>query len=236
MTSPGPVGRNDAGMVVPVRDAVATPWTTGFEDAFCGYDDAKGWCYTDDASATYTTVASPVHSGRHAAAFTLNSGDGGTGKQARCAREGTFPTDAYYGAWFYLPSLPQDVQNWNLFHFNAENDSDSKWNNLLDVTLVKTNGGFGLAIIDDRAGKSLGPAMPSAVPVGSWFYVELRFVRSGTNGELTLYQDHQQVFDVSGINTDPYQYDQWYVGNLVASTSQPDLTVYVDDVSLSTTQ
>ncbi len=245
LKSTGPKGPvNDAGVVQGVTDPLAMPWTTGFEDAFCGFEDAKGWCYNDDG-ASYTSVMSPVHSGTRAAAFSVNmaGADGGSPAPnaggtiaARCAREGTFPADAYYGAWFYLPSLPQSVDNWNLFHLHGRNAGDSGWTYLWDVTLVKTNsGGYGLTLVDDRRHQSLGPANPPDVPVGSWFHVVLRFVLAGTNSELTLYQDDQLLQDAPGLNA-AFQYNQWYVGNLVNTTSQPDLTVYVDDVSVSPTR
>jgi hypothetical protein len=217
----------------PVTEPIALPWTSGFEDAFCGYTEAKGFCYAH-AGAAYSSVVSPVHSGKRAAAFSVHSEevDGGMGTDTRCVREGTFPHDAYYGAWFYLPSLPQSTDNWNLVHFHGGNGNG--WNNLWDVTLVKnSNGGFGLTVYSGR-GLSLGPNSPPDVPIATWFHVVLRIVRAAdTTGEVALYQDEQLLLDVPGIATDPYQYDQWYVGNLAYSSTPPDLTLYVDDVSVS---
>ena len=211
------------------------PWATGFEDGFCGYNDAKGWCYPDPGAA-YTSVLSPAHSGGRAAAFSLDTTDAGGGAGTRCAREGTFPHDAYYGAWFYLPSLPQSTNNWNLIHFQGGNGGTTGWHNLWDVTLVRNDsGGFGLTVVTALdLGRQLNQSTPPDVPTASWFHVVLRFVRAAdATGEVTLYQDDQQLFDITGIATDPYPYDQWYVGNLVYAATPPELTVYVDDVSVS---
>ncbi len=234
--SRGPAGPvNDAGVQDPVLDELEVPWKTGFEDAFCGFDDAQGFCYGSPGS--YKSVTSPVHSGKRAAAFTVNISDGGGGTQARCVREGTFPDDAYYTAWFYLPSLPQTVDNWNLLHFQGGNGDPNRWPSLWDATLVKSaDGGFGLKLVEGFNGPALPAQDPADIPVGSWFQVVMRFHRStGSGGEVTLYQGDTLLADVKGV-TDPYPYDQWYVGNLVSSTTEPDLTVYVDDVSISSTK
>src|ERR1700753_218092 len=68
LKSTGPAGPliNDAGAHQGIAGPVKVPWTTSFEDAFCGYQDAKGWCYSDDGS-DYESVSSPVHSGQRAA-------------------------------------------------------------------------------------------------------------------------------------------------------------------------
>lgn len=226
---------NDAGVLQPVHDALAVPWSTGFEDAFCGYGDVKGFCY-HHGSSTMTLVNSPVRSGRRALSLVVASEDAGGFADTRCVREGLFPSDAYYGAWFYLTALPGSVDNWNILHFQGGNGTPS-WNNLWDVTLVKTgDGGFGLTLVEGFDGPALGRQDPPDVPVGAWFHVVFRFLRStDTTGEITLYQDDQRLFDVKGV-TDPFPYDQWYVGNYVSSTTQPDLSVYMDDVSVSSTQ
>ncbi|HTQ03070.1 MAG TPA: hypothetical protein VMI54_04410 [Polyangiaceae bacterium] len=237
LTSVGAAGPvDDAGKKQPVTEPLAVPWSTGFEDAFCGYDDAKGWCYGDQG--VYTSVASPVHSGRRAAAFTVSRADGGGGvMQARCAREGTFPSDAYYGAWFYLPALPQSVGNWNLIHFQGENADESGWQGLWDVTLVKTSsGGFGLTLVEDFNGPALAQQHPPDIAPGAWFEVVVHWVRSSNaTGEITLYEDDQTLVDLKGV-TDPFTYDQWYVGNLVNATTEAELTVDVDDVFIAATR
>jgi hypothetical protein len=229
-TSLGAAGPVDGGVTYPITDPVEIPWASGFEDGFCGYNDAKGWCYAH-TGARYASVLSPVHSGKRAASFSINTEDTGAGADTRCAREGTLPLDAYYGAWFYLSSLPQSIDNWNLMHFQGGNGGPT-WQGLWDVTLAPTaGGGFGLEVVQ---GTPLGPDAPPAVPIATWFHVVFHFVRAtDASGEVTLYQGDQQLFDAKGIVTDPYPYDQWYVGNLANGTTEPDLTVYVDDVSVS---
>ena len=53
-------------------DPVRTGWSTSFEKDFCEYARWKGYCYADPG-ASYTTVSSPVHSGKAAVAFLRRS-------------------------------------------------------------------------------------------------------------------------------------------------------------------
>src|ERR1039458_9041167 len=92
-------GDDDAGAV-----SITLPWSSGFEDGFCGFRRVGGFCYQRGA-ASYTLVTSPVHSGTFAAAFTVSSDTSASGTQARCARQGTLPERAYYGAWYYVPPV-----------------------------------------------------------------------------------------------------------------------------------
>jgi hypothetical protein len=57
----------------------------------------------------------------------------------------------------------------------------------------------------------------------------------GMTGEVALYQDGQQVFDVTDLPNDPSALSQWYVGNLADDLTPSASTVYVDDVTLSST-
>ena len=98
-------------------DPIAVPWSTGFESRFCDYTQLAGFCYTDPVSS-YTIVSSPAHTGHHAAAFRVQSTDP-DGTQARCVRQGALPTDAYYGAWFFLPQSATNNAVWNLVHFQG---------------------------------------------------------------------------------------------------------------------
>jgi len=72
------------------------------------------------------------------------------------------------------------------------------------------------------------------VPVGSWFHVQLFFKRAADmTGEVALYQDGEQLFDVTDLVTDDASLGQWYVGNLATDLSPSTATLYVDDVTLS---
>lgn len=208
--------------------AVEASWSTGFEDKFCDYTELAGYCYAD-ASSSVELVTSPVHSGRYAAAFTVQS-DADGGAQTRCVRQGSLPTAAYYGAWYYIPEPTMTSGNWNLFHFRS-GAALSSTRGILDVSLIDSPQGLQVAVFGMNHA-SIGKA--SDVPVGEWFHVQLFFKRAANaTGEVALYQDGQQVFDATGLMTDDASLGQWYVGNLANALSPSASTLYVDDVTIS---
>ncbi len=212
---------------------VTTPWSSGFENRFCDYTELAGFCYSD-AGATPLLVSSPVHSGRYAAAFTVQSDAAGV-SQTRCVRQGTLPAAAYYGAWYYIPEPTTTTGNWNLFHFRT-GEGPFRTRGMLDVSLITAGPGLKLAVYGlnyVRLGES-GTSLP--VPFGTWFQVQL-FVKRAADmtGEVALYQDGQEIFDVRNLVTDDSTFGQWYVGNLADALTPSASTLYVDDVTISST-
>jgi hypothetical protein len=219
-------------------DGVVIPWSTGFEDRFCDYTLLAGYCYSDP-HASFAIVTSPVHSGRYAAAFSVNASDLNA-LQSRCVRQGVLPTAAYYGAWYYVPALASAAGNWNLWFFQGGDAAGAPLHPLWNVTLVnRSNGDLGLIAYTPLNGK-VYPATPAtSIPVDTWFHIEFFLKRArDTTGEVALYQDGVLLFDITGLITDDSSFGQWYVGNLVGSLAltPPASTLYVDDISISATQ
>ena len=215
-------------------DPVGASWSTGFEDRFCDYVAQSGFCY-DAGNARYDIVQSPVHSGRYAAAFTVNTEDGGDRHQARCVRQGKLPTAAYYGAWYYIPEYADtDGKVWNLLHFQGGDGPTDRLDNLWDVSLINgDSNGLELVVYGSAAKKTLLPDVPTPVPIGSWFHIEMFFRRaSDETGEITIYQDGTELASTSGLVTDATTFGQWYVGNYSDGITPPTSILYVDDVSI----
>jgi hypothetical protein len=219
-------------------DPIAVPWSSGFENQFCDYTQAAGYCY-NDAQASFEIVTSPVHSGRYAAAFSVNAADEAA-LQARCVRQGGLPKAASYEAWYFVPASAAASGNWNLWYFEGGNDEDSQeplWN----VGLVSgANGALMLAVYSPLDGGQHYPMKRTVpIPIGSWFRIKFLLERAtDDSGRVSLYQDDVLLFDETGIVTDgarPSLFGQWYVGNLAAIRSlMPSAsTIYVDDVSVS---
>ncbi len=231
-------GGVDAG--VPDKTAaVATPWSTSFEGKDCDYQLAAGYCYAF-SGASFEAVTSPVHSGRYAMAFHADSNDAGSEAQARCVRQGVLPQAAYYGAWYYVPSLVaiDTDQVWNLFHFQSGDTTTQ--NGMWDVSLVndKNQDDVELVAFNFLKGTTY-PAQRVPIPLGSWFHLELYLKRaSDMTGEAALYQDGEQIFDVTNVVSDnsASTFQQWYVGNYTSGLVSTDNTVYVDDVTISETR
>jgi hypothetical protein len=218
----------------PILIDVVIPWETGFENDFCDYALARGFCYPG-MNGSYEAVSTTVRSGERAAAFSVTSGQDA---QARCVRQGVLPPLADYGAWFYLPTPRQVSGNWNLMHFQG-GDAEVPNVDLWDVSLATTDqGGLTLYVRDFARQPPMDviyPAQAREVPIGTWFHVVFRFQRSTDNtGSIALYLDEDLLLERSGISTDSTLWQQWYVGNLVGPNDimPPGATLYVDDVSI----
>ena len=222
---------NDAGELETVTGPVKLPWSTGFEQGLCDYNIAEGYCYTRDDSS-YAMVESPAHTGKRAAAFTIQT-DAPAGNETRCVREGTLPEDAVYGAWYYVPQAPREADNWNLMHIQG-GDEGGRLPTLWDVSLeVIDDGTLHLFLLGAYGLGVQRPAVPRPVPIGAWVQIELRLRRaSDTTGEVALYQDGVLLIQRTGIRTDNTSFQQWYVGNLANSLTPPASTLYVDDITL----
>jgi hypothetical protein len=213
--------------------AVDVPWQTGFENKFCDYTELGGFCYELDA-ASYEIVTSPHHDGHYAAAFKVST-DGTVESQARCVRQGVLPTAAYYGAWYYVPEVATGGSNWNLFHFRGGTALGAT-RGALDVSLVNTNGVLQLGVFGTNHRPLSDPTDSPPLPIGEWFHVQLYVKRGGgTEGEVRLYLGGQQVFELSDVTTDDSPLGQWFLGNLATDLTPSDVTLYVDDVSISAT-
>lgn len=210
----------------------ASPWSTSFEDKICDYSAGRGFCY-EVGSGKFDIVTEPVHSGKYAAAFTVRTPADG---QARCVREGNFPTAAYYGAWYFVPALATNMRLWNLIHFqgNGEGHGGHLW----DVSLDDKDTGqlqlFVFSYLNDMPEQWTN--VP--VPIGTWFHVEIYIKRAADkSGEVILYQDEEEVVHLTNLITDNSSGEfQWYVGNLAEELDPGESTLYVDDLTIRETR
>jgi hypothetical protein len=216
-------------------EPAAVPWSTSFENAFCDYSAPAGFCYAAER-ASYQVVTSPVHSGKRAAAFSLSADGAFDGYQTRCVRQGELPKAAYYSAFFLIPEAPSAASNWNLMHFRSGDGGPA--HGLWDVSLERqADGTFQVYLFDFLRSLTRATTDVPAVPIGSWFELELYLERAADGtGEVALYQDGQLALALDGLVTDDATYGQWYVGNLAASLTPAESVLYVDDVSIRLTR
>lgn len=219
------------------KDTIVTPdWETSFEDGFCGYSKAHGFCYAA-RDAEVSIVDTIVRSGRKAAKFSITTDPEKEGEQTRCVREGTLPQDAYYGAWFYLPRGTTSRDNWNLFHFRGES-AENPLHILWDVSVYSTNDGRNLPWLRGfvAEGESFAPSVDWELPAEEWFSLHLRLLRSSTaTGKVELYLNGELIEERDEIVTDDSEWGQWYVGNLGRTLEPAESTIYIDDVSIRST-
>ena len=225
-----------AGAVPDADVPVSAPWTTGFEDGFCDYAFPMGFCFATGGGA-YTVVNSPVHSGQHAAAFSVQGTLDAGGSQARCVQQGVFPGAAYYGAWYYVPTSARNDLVWNLFHYQG-GVPGQPLHGLWDVSLVNAGDGGSLHVtfFDFLNGSTPNSNAVPTIPLGQWFHLEVYFKRaSDATGELSLWQDGVPAVHLTGLATDDTDWGQWYVGNYASDLVPPASTIYVDDVTIGFT-
>lgn len=231
-TCPGPKSGVAAAPQTTLENQPIDPfWRTSFETDFCDYTRAGGYCF-NDPDASYDVTDAPVHGGRHAAVFAVSSDPSKDGAQARCFLQGILPKDAYYGAWFYLPTSTSSAGNWNLMHIPG--GMPDSWHGLWDVSLDMTpDGNLSLYLFDALRGAVRTPASAPPIPIGSWFHIEVRLLRAkDATGMVALFQDGALLVELTDLITDDADFGQWYVGNLVESISPPESVLYVDDVTI----
>jgi hypothetical protein len=225
----------DTGLPVPGQtDPIIVPWSTGFENGFCDYEAAGGFCLSGGTRSTVTSPTPPF--GQFAAEFSVSSADM-VSNQARCVRQGVLPKEAYYSAWYYVPvaATLDDMTNslWNLFHFRG---GDASPDGLWDVSLVNGTKGPELLVYDFLKPLVRKQSQPIPIPIGSWFQIQFYLKRaSDATGAIRLYQDGALLVEATDIVTDDSSWAQWYVGNIAKLLTPRESTVYVDDVSISTT-
>jgi hypothetical protein len=215
-------------------DAFPLPWSTGFENGWCDFNDGRGG-FIETGAQVKDVVTEPVHSGSFAAAFTVN-GNGEEGGQLRGIRRGQMPSAAYYGAWYLVPTLATNAGLWNLFHFQGDNN-EIRGGHLWDISLVNNDDGdLRLNVFSYLFGPLPDQSKIPPIPIGSWFHIEMYWKRAKDDtGEVTVYQNGAVIFQFKNAITDNSNNSvQWYVGNLATNLVPSESTVYVDDVTIDT--
>lgn len=184
-----------------------------------------------------------AHSGYRSLALTVNGACCPSQQGTRLFRwrvdDGSdLPVDAYYTTWFYFPQvvhvgLPNEW--WNVFQWKSR---DAAGNSVPMTSLQVWNRPdpnsmrFYLAT---RQGNVLNQITPTNIPVGRWFKVEARYVRSSTNqGRVTVWQDGNLLFDVANVQTQIINDLGWSIANYADTLSPANVTIYADDAAIST--
>ena len=221
-------------------------WWTDHETGNLADWDQGGshWTYPQgQADLEVVTLPNPTRSGKYSLMSSVRSQSTGTQAAAQALRTGGLPTEAYYSAWYYLPSPITQTTYWAFFQYRSRTDAadDSTALNVWDLeVLVDDNGAMYLSLYLHAFG-SVSTARTDAhtpsIPIGQWFQVEafLRAVND-TTGRLTIWLNGTQIFDVKPQATMPSDYIEWVVGGLSESINPDPAVVFVDDAAVTKRQ
>jgi hypothetical protein len=204
-------------------------WTSRFETG-----DFSEWTGIAGGQAQ----AFRAHNGGYSAALSINAGSDGTQESAGLSRAGGLPTEAYYSAWYYLPSGVSVGTFWVTFKFRMRTNADdpNTADELFDMDLgTMPSGEMTLRLYDHRTGadRPLDVADP-IVPVERWFQLEAFYRAANDNtGRLTFWLDGQQVIDMAGAPTSPTSWVEWDVCSVGENLTPSMATLYIDDCAIS---
>jgi hypothetical protein len=214
-------------------------WSTDHESG-----DLSDWL-ADSGGGTYSSAADGAtvskeraHSGRFSLRLLTATAAGG-GPRAGAWREGAFPKEAFYSAWYYLPRTYQTISFWTILKFETHFTAGdlAHVDELIDVNLRAAPGGELIVYVFDHRREYLQSpiAQPTPiVPVGRWFHLEA-FYRNANDdtGRLTIWLDGGQIYDIAQRPTgaDPSVY--WTPCNVTDDISPDPAEIFVDDAAIA---
>ncbi len=213
-------------------------WTDHETGSFADWDQG-GWHWTTEAgSAAVVALPSPVRSGRYSFESRVTSPGTGIQSGAQAARA-ELPSDAYYSAWFYLPQAVTSTTYLVLCKFRSRRNAadpatlTNAWD--IDIAIDSSNAMF-LALYD-HANTNRLEDHTHAIPLNRWFQLEIHLRASTLNdGQVTVWLDGAQLFDVADRATMPSSFVEWGVGAIAEIITPNPTTLYVDDAAISVRQ
>jgi hypothetical protein len=145
-------------------------------------------------------------------------------------------SEAYYGAWFYIPKPYLESFYWNIFHFLDGGTVDRQsLVEIWDVDLRSNDTGALVPYVYDfLARRQRDEPTPIPVPVGKWFHLEVLLrLASDATGRFAIWQDGVLVIDVPDVVTSNSPWLQWSVGSTSTDITPAPADLYIDDVTMS---
>ena len=217
--------------------AAAVLWSSTFEvgDLSEWSKDGHGGAFFDNATAGPSATSEVAHRGRFAGMATVTTMPGTTSISYLFRNQPSVP-EAYYSAWFYIPTSFA-VKTWlSLIHFNGSRSGDgSDLSALWDLNLYpRLDGSLVAHLYDYVAQTNLEQTVPAPVPVARWVHFEV-FIRKAADatGDIAVWQDGVSILDNRNVVTAANDWLQWDVGGSSDDVTPPRAVVYVDDAAIS---
>lgn len=216
-------------------------WTATFEpgDLSEWLGDGKGGTYTENIMTFPAVTTDVVHRGRYAGVAnvaTPNGMPGGTVSINYLFRNQPSPREAYYSAWYYIPTTVGVRTYLSLSHFRCSHTGDG--NDLFgfwDVNLIpRPDGQLQAHLYNFVTTSNVEEPIPTPVPLGTWVHFEVMLLKAAdATGRVTVWQDGVQILDDPNVITVETDWVQWDAG--VASTDifPTPAVIYMDDAAIS---
>lgn len=224
----------------PVPPAPAYYWSSGFETGDLGeWLNGSFGDYIGREHGWYEITNAVAHSGQYSAALTIDTSYGEQAAYLFFWDKGT-PVDAYYSAWIYVPGNITTHHWWNVWQWKStdyENGDASKPMFVIDALDYGDNS-LGLVLSYRPDKESLKQVWKQANPLlfqkDQWTHIQARYVRDGSNGHVTVWQNGALLFDVTGYPTRlSVDFPLWSINNYSDWIDPQPATVYFDDVAVS---
>lgn len=213
-------------------------WSSNHEtgDLSDWYKNQSGAVYNtggSDASVTVTNTA--AHSGTYAVKMEVWNID--TSKRAcRIFRWAEHLQSGYFSCWLMFPTLPT-VNGWlNIFQFKKKNWEtgavDPTWYNEAKNKSQETT----LTLTHWEQEWNISPNINSspALKAGEWFHVEWYYKDGVNDGELRIWINGIEVWNLTNVNTRGIDPDIQWAPSLYGINVQPGhLVMYMDDAVIS---
>ena len=213
-------------------------WSTSFETEsnLDPYAQFSGQC-----SGIITTELK--HTGNRSAKLTIDTANEQSGCRLFRVNESRTGNPYYYSVWYYFPSVldlrPSGGSGWhNIFQFKSRNATrnDAFW----QLGIENDSKGTMYFGMFNWVNSKRYTQRIKTVPARQWTHLEVYYKQSANNtGHITVWHDGTQIYDVDGITTmfsDSSESASWSVNNYGDRLNPNPFTVFVDDMTVSTTR
>ena len=196
--------------------------------------DGNGGAFIANAPEATATLG-VAHRGRYAGMATVTPATGAASISYLYRDQPSVP-EAYYSAWFYVPSS-FTVNTWlSLIHFNSSRSGDGgSVYPIWDLNLYpRADRSLVAHLFDYVTQTNIEESAPVPVPVATWVHFEV-FLRKAADaaGEIAVWQDGVSILDDRNVATAATEWVQWNVGGSSTDVTPPTAVVYVDDAAIS---
>jgi hypothetical protein len=176
------------------------------------------------------------------------------------------PAGAYFSAWYYIGAgYELDGKFRNNFQWKTNNACATVKGGVKTVIGFETKDAGNPSVLQVEIGiNDCNTMMPNAgvtivdgckarqnnpvpVPRNQWFHLEVYYKAAKTNGRITIWQDGQMIFDLSGANFNTLtkwgqdnptirsdnQYLYWGLGSYADQTLTTRQLIYIDDARIT---